>query len=314
MRKALVIGIDDYAHGCTLNACVKDATKFATVIEKNGDGSPNFGVNLQTCPPEKITRVALRPLIEELFSGTPDIALFYFSGHGSVTSTGECIVTYDARQFDEGISMSEVLKLSNKSKARNKIIIFDCCHAGGMGDFNETNTTYISDGTTILAACQKEQYAVELFGGGVFTSLLIEGLQGGAADLLGAVSPGSLYAYIDRSLGPWEQRPVFKTNVSQFTPLRKVAPPIDQALLRAIPNYFPNPSDSFALSPEFEFTDKRANPAKVDQFKILQKYERVGLITPVGEEHMYFAAVNSKSCKLTAMGVHYWRLAKEGII
>jgi hypothetical protein len=45
--------------------------------------------------------------------------------------------------------------------------------------------------------------------------------------------------------------------------------------------------------------------------KDLQKFEGVGLVIPVGEEHMYFAAMNSKSCRLTALGFQYWRLAKE---
>jgi len=43
----------------------------------------------------------------------------------------------------------------------------------------------------------------------------------------------------------------------------------------------------------------------------LQLYESVGLVEPVDAEHMYFAAMNSKSCKLTALGLHYWKLAKD---
>ena len=39
----------------------------------------------------------------------------------------------------------------------------------------------------------------------------------------------------------------------------------------------------------------------VGKFKELQLYESVGLIEPVGEEHMYFAAMNSKSCRLTPL-------------
>lgn len=38
---------------------------------------------------------------------------------------------------------------------------------------------------------------------------------------LGDVTPGSIYAYIDRSLGGWEQRPVFKANIKRFVSLRK---------------------------------------------------------------------------------------------
>lgn len=53
--------------------------------------------------------------------------------------------------------------------------------------------------------------------------LLVEALYGGAMNLLGEVSPGSIYSYIDRSLGAWdEQRPLFKANISSFVSLRKM--------------------------------------------------------------------------------------------
>lgn len=45
--------------------------------------------------------------------------------------------------------------------------------------------------------------------------------------------------------------------------------------------------------------------------KDLQKLVSVGLVKPVDEDHMYYAAMNSKSCKLTALGAHYWRLVKD---
>jgi len=41
----------------------------------------------------------------------------------------------------------------------------------------------------------------------------VDALGGAAANLVGDVTPGSVYAHIDQSLGPWAQRPVFKTNV-----------------------------------------------------------------------------------------------------
>jgi len=36
----------------------------------------------------------------------------------------------------------------------------------------------------------------------VFTGLLVDALSGGAANLVGDVTPGSVYAHIDQSLGP----------------------------------------------------------------------------------------------------------------
>lgn len=38
MRKALVVGIDDYP-SAPLHGCINDATSFASIIENNGDGS-----------------------------------------------------------------------------------------------------------------------------------------------------------------------------------------------------------------------------------------------------------------------------------
>jgi len=54
-----------------------------------------------------------------------------------------------------------------------------------------------------------------------------------------------------------------------------------------------------------------AKAENIKIFKDLQKLQSVGLVVPVDENFMYFAAMNSKSCKLTALGYHYWRLAKD---
>ena len=49
-------------------------------------------------------------------------------------------------------------------------------------------------------------------------------------------------------------------------------------------------------------------------FSILQEMEGVGLVVPVGEKHMYYAAMKSKTCELTALGKHYWKLVSKGMI
>ena len=35
------------------------------------------------------------------------------------------------------------------------------------------------------------------------------------------------------------------------------------------------------------------------------------IFVPVDSEYMYFAAMESKACKLTSLGYHYWRLVKD---
>ncbi len=312
MRKALVVGINDYPKA-PLRGCVNDAVAITGVLGTHGDGSPNFGVKLITSPSANITRAMLKAEIEALFSGDPDIALLYFSGHGVVDSFGGYIVTRDFTKYDEGVSMDEILKLANHSKAKDKIILLDCCYSGAFGSPTTTgsNVAQLTEGLSILTASRDSESALEINGCGVFTALVVDALQGGAADLRGHITPGSIYAYVDQALGPWDQRPIFKTNVTRFTSVRTISPPVPHATLRKLVDYFPKPQVEHKLDPSYEFTEAAANSDKVQIFKDLQKFVSVGLVVPVGEEHMYFAAMNSKSCKLTALGFQYWRLVNE---
>lgn len=312
MKKALIIGINDYP-SAPLGGCVNDANSLATILESNGDGSPNFGVRTITCPNTNITRPVLREAIEQLFAGNSDMALLYFSGHGYIKSTGGYLVTTDASKYDEGVSMDDVLVLANQSKARNKIIIFDCCHSGAMGSpsLSGNGTAQLAEGLSVLTASRDTEYALEANGAGVFTSLLIDALKGGAADIRGNITPGSLYAYVDEALGAWDQRPIFKTNVTSFSPLRVIPPKVPFEILRKITQYFPTADSVYRLDPSYEDTDPSADPEKVKIFKDLQKYQSVGLVVPVDAEFMYFAAINSTSCRLTALGYQYWRLVNE---
>jgi hypothetical protein len=85
MRKALVVGINDYPHGNHLKGCINDASSFSGIIAANGDGSPNFAVKLETDVP---TKSKLKGLIKDLFSGDCETSLLYFSGHGLLDDVG----------------------------------------------------------------------------------------------------------------------------------------------------------------------------------------------------------------------------------
>jgi len=136
----------------------------------------------------------------------------------------------------------------------------------------------------------------------------VDALDGGAANLLGDVTPGAIYSHIDQSLGHWYQRPLFKTNVSNFVSLKRTQAPINLLELRKLREYFEKPSEKLNLDPSFEPTSVDPNEKNTQIFAILQKLVKLNLVVPVGEEHMYFAAMNSKSCELTVLGKHYWRL------
>ena len=322
MKKALCIGIDSYENIPDLHGCVNDAMRVKEVLERNGDGSLNFSTQIMCAQDadSRITRAMLKDEISHLFEGEPEIALFYYSGHGSYDSLGGYLCTSEVRRADDGVSLNDLMVTAGKSAAKNVIIILDSCHSGFASD-----SQYMSDysnlksGTIILAACDKKQYAMENNGSGIFTSLLIEALYGGAMNLLGDVSPGSIYAYIDRSLGDWEQRPLFKANIKSFVSLRKNVPPISISDLRQITVIFSDPYKELQLDPSFEpdkheVDDKTVNKKNEAIFALLQKYVKLGLVVPVGEDHMYYAAIRGKACALTAQGRHYWTLVSKNTI
>ena len=90
MRKALIVGIDYYEHSSPLFGCVDDAHSVKAVLDRNGDGSVNFGTRLLTGtgPGDTVSRADLKDSIAELFVSDASVALFYFAGHGHIEPTG----------------------------------------------------------------------------------------------------------------------------------------------------------------------------------------------------------------------------------
>ena len=246
MRQALVVGINHYENVPPLYGCVNDAYAVKNVVS---DGTVNFDVRLlsSTGQPHPVLRSELKESIRELFSGDSDTALFYFSGHGHIDDNGGYLVSSDAKTGHDGIPLGEST-LANHSAARNRVIVLDCCLSGIAGaiksNFSKLRTqrrnnySYRFYGRTVR---------VEKNGAGVFTTLFVDALNGAAGNLVGDVTPGSVYAHIDQSLGPWAQRPVFKTNVKSFVSLRKVQPPIGLRELQRITEFFPSPGFEISL-------------------------------------------------------------------
>lgn len=304
MKKALIVGLNNYP-GRELEWCNNDAIAMKELIESNGDGSPNFEVVpiIDNC-----SKSNLMSAIGKLFADDADIALLYFSGHGADIDGGY-LCTTDFSGSNYGVKMTDVLEMANKSRCKNKVIILDCCFAAKMGEsILLNNNSVLGEGVTIIAASQSWQLSEEKrsIQHGIFTELLIQGLKGGAADIGGNITPASLYSFVDQSLGAWQQRPVFKTNISQFLPLRTIQAKVPKSILRKLSTYFENPTDEFKLDPSYEYTnalniehqviEPYADAEHVNVFKELQLFESVGLVEPVGTEHMYFAAMENKSC------------------
>ena len=319
MRRALCVGIDEYPSD-QLNGCVSDASHMMQVLSAHDDGAPNFDCRSLVapigCPDDVVTRPLLREAIEDLFRDKADVALLHFSGHGTVNNLDGYLVTQDARKYDEGVAMNEVLRLANESPVSEIVIFLDCCYSGRLGNVPaiRNNDALLREGVSILTASRGEQPSVGWQGGGLFTSLVSDALASGAADILGEVTAPSVYSYVEAALGAWYQRPLFKAHLAQLTPLRRCAPPIERAVLRKLPALFPLPAEELQLDPSYERTSSSANTDCVSIFSDLQQLNRVHLVIPCGCAHMYDAALQSKSCQLTHSGRYYWRLAENARI
>ena len=176
----------------------------------------------------------------------------YFSGHGYIDGAGGLPMCERLRFRARRPFAHEVLAFANSSPAKNKVIILDSCHSGAPAPTRSRAVAEIKEGVTILTASTAEQYAMETGGRGVFTGLFVDALNGAAANLVGDVTPGSVYAHIDQSLGPWAQRPVFKTNIKKFVSLREADAPIELVKLQQLTVLFNQPTMEIQLDPSYE--------------------------------------------------------------
>lgn len=327
MKKALVVGIDDYPSPNELSGCVNDAIELASLLESNGDGSPNFDVRKIVSSEVDVTAKLLSDAVAELFSGEAETALLYFAGHGLLneTTNNGFLVTQDGKAPHWGVSLVDILQQANKAypKLKSSVILLDSCQSGFAGEvtgLGQEGVNAIGNGLTILTACHKDGVAAEEGGHGKFTDIMLDGLGGAASDVIGRITPASLYAHVDQTLGAWEQRPIYKANVQTFITLRSVEPRVPKAVLRRLPEYFPNPGHVFKLDPSYEpdrgEEAERLKGVAVDSdhvrvYRELQQCNRHGLVVPTDHEHMWHAAVFSGGCRLTATGAHFRRLAEK---
>ncbi len=319
MRKALFLGINQYDHIQNLNGCANDAQQMSAVLSRHADGRPNFSSQVFVSTETYLSKSFIEGKIRELFHGDLEVALFYFAGHGFFdddVNTGFIIPQNFSPAEKNGIRVDDILEIARQNKQiKNTIIILDCCQSGGAGKSSALRggSSILDEGLTILTACKEDEYAVEDGSGhGLFTGLMLEALHGGAGNILGKITPSSVYAFVDNALDAWEQRPVFKTNVSQFLSLRDTTPRVPLDVLRNLPKWFPSSGSIYPLDPSYEPTSAKPNDSNMEIFKQLQLCNRHSLIEPVNAEHMYFAAMNSTGCRLTVIGEYYRDLAQKG--
>jgi len=317
MERALLIGIDEYQNFSDLGGCVNDVDALRPLLSRHEDGGTNFECQRRTSLDGPVTRDRMLSDFDALLAGGADVALAYFAGHGAARAEDVVLAASDGTGPTPGVALSELLGKVASSQVKEIILILDCCFSGGAGGVPQLGGTAaaLRPGLALLAASRADQTAAETpHGRGQFSTYLCGGLEGGAADVLGHVTVAGLYSYLDESFGAWEQRPVFKANIERLHNLRSCKPAVSHEELRRLPDLFPTPEHEYPLDPSYEPEAEPENPEHESVFRTLQNYNRAKLLEPVGEEHMYFAAVHSTSCRLTLLGQHYRQLAGEGRI
>jgi hypothetical protein len=162
-----------------------------------------------TLLPEASSARALRTLSRFFGSADrDDVLLVYYSGHGKLDQSGRLhLCMQDTETTDllsTAVSSTRINEFAEASRARNVVIVLDCCYAGAFrgGDFGDT---VAGPGRYVLTSCRGTQLANDATvdnGTSYFTQHLVDGLLGAAADRDqdGYVDFSDIYAYVDRRL------------------------------------------------------------------------------------------------------------------
>lgn len=202
MRKALVVGINNYPYLGNLKTPASDAEQIASLLGNHGgfqverlpvkEKEEQLCVDENPSPQQLVTSTKLKQALAELFkphgSDVPDTALFYFAGHGLRSDEGITegfLATSNARPDKDvwGVSLSWLKQLLLSSPVKQQIIWLDCCYSGQLlnGKFinlQEANPGERGQGRDLsfIAACGDASVAYGNAEHGILTRLLLKGL------------------------------------------------------------------------------------------------------------------------------------------
>jgi hypothetical protein len=224
-REALLIACDEFADPKykRLSVPVSDARALAKLLSDSEIGQ--FSVELLENEQRDVVSDKLEAFFEK--GRHDDVLLLYFAGHGDLDDRGNFYFvarnTKSDRLRSSGISDRFIHETMVRSSSKRQILMLDCCYSGAFskewisrGDVG-IKQKLTGEGRVVLTASDAIEFAYEKRepSGAVkslFTSRIIEGIDGGLADLDGdgLISVDELYKYVEeriRSEDP-AQRPL----------------------------------------------------------------------------------------------------------
>ncbi|WOK09615.1 caspase family protein [Imperialibacter roseus] len=208
----LAVGINKYQNPkMTLNYARPDAESFSSMIDDNGT-SLFKEIKLHTLFDDQASKENIIKKLDELSAVVhpEDVFIFYYAGHGSMVDNSfyfiptESLRLYDVSSLKKNaIEASELQEHLKSIHALKQLIVMDACQSGasiellatrGAAEEKAIAQLSRSAGIHVMASAGSEQFATEFaeLGHGLFTYLLITGLQG-AAD--GAPKDGKVTIY-----------------------------------------------------------------------------------------------------------------------
>lgn len=205
-RWALVVGISSYEYlppGAQLRFAHRDAEEFAGFLRSSAGGALPAG-HIRLLENEQATLSQVRAALDTWLvasAGPQDIVYVFFAGHGVLDDRDDgYFVTHDSDPQNlhaTALPFQDVDRtLTNRLRAGLVVLVADACHTGRLGwsTFSPGNPSRASDTLAkigqgdrsflkLLASRPSEQsFEDPQFDGGhgVFTHVLLDGLQGGA--------------------------------------------------------------------------------------------------------------------------------------
>lgn len=216
----LTIAVDKYRDGdLQLKYSNADAKAVAELI--SGKGKELFGrVNHYTLSDAEVTREKLAANFAEIGKKTrrEDMFILFVAGHGITYSKDGSFyflpVDFRYSQDEDipkkGVSMDDFKKYLANIQATKSLLLLDTCNSGsfaeavasrGVIEKTAINKLTRAVGRHTIVASSKSQVALEgLEGHGAFSWVLLDGMQGKAANPKGQITVNSLVSFVESTL------------------------------------------------------------------------------------------------------------------
>jgi len=256
---ALVVGIDTYRNqSIALKYAVSDARAFAQALRRCAGPLFDRVEIRELTTPEATTQEAVVGALEALRGevGPNDLFVFYDASHGVVDTvdgeeqyfllTSNVLLLSSRRLGADALGQKDLARLLGNIPAQKKVVILDTCNAGkggkeiqiallqqtrGLTEVTAIKLLQRAVGSAVFSASSDSQAALEGYHGhGLFTHVLLEGLQG-KADLKkdGFITVLGLADYLEEQVTRLseevfrrQQTPVIQTGAN--FPIGRVAP------------------------------------------------------------------------------------------